>query len=93
MTVESDIARMERLLAKATRGPWKADKNEGCKKIKGAKLGTHRQAQHVEVAYTVGLADEKQDRANAELIALVVSRLPGLLVLARRGLTEMRRTR
>ena len=48
MTIESDLARMERLLAKATRGPWKAGRNDGCKKIKGAKSGDHKQAQHTQ---------------------------------------------
>ena len=74
-----------------TRSPWKSDKNLGCKKIKGAKSGTHKQAQYKEIAWTVGLWDEDEDLANAQLMArapelqsairaaldLLVPKLPG----------------
>lgn len=52
----------------ATPGPWRAAPTEGCRSI-GPKMGTHRQAQHQVLAYTTGLRDDDQDRANAEFIA------------------------
>jgi len=54
---------------KATPGPWKTDANAGCKSIKGGKAGDHKQAQYTEIATTVGLHNEDEDRANAALIA------------------------
>lgn len=54
---------------KATPGPWKADTGLGCKEIKGAKCGPHKQAQYSEIAYTVGLQNDERDAANAILIA------------------------
>lgn len=79
------LERAERLLKKATPGPWKADKNEGCRSIKAGKHGTHRQAQHQQIACTSGLSDDAEDRANAELIAHVITNLPRLVELARRA--------
>lgn len=54
---------------KHTPGPWKFDKNEGCKFIKGGKRGGMQQAQYTVIAHTVGLANEEKDEANAKLIA------------------------
>lgn len=64
------------LCEKATPGPWKTDKNLGCKSIKGDKAGTWKQAQYKKIAYTVGLNDEKEDLANTLLMAAA----PELLV-------------
>lgn len=68
------------LAAKATRGDWAVNRNgPGCRQI-GVKLGKHRQAQHSEVAYTVGLADDREDRANAAfIVAACPSRLTAIL--------------
>lgn len=52
-----------------TPGPWKLDDQPGCRPIKGGKSGKHKQAQYTEVAWTVGLWDDDEDRANARLIA------------------------
>lgn len=79
------LDRAEKLLKRATPGPWKADKNEGCRGIKAGKRGSHRQAQHEQIVYTNGLSDDAEDRANAELIAHVVTNLPRLIQLARRA--------
>ena len=65
---------------KRTPGPWKFDTGLGCKGIKGGKCGSSRQAQYTDIAYTVGLSDEKQDEANARLI----SAAPDLLDVAKR---------
>ena len=52
---------------KHTRGPWRADRNRGCKSIFGARRSPH--APEPDIAFTTGLANEKADRANARLIA------------------------
>ena len=38
---------------------------EGCRAIQGPKSGTHKQAQHTEIAYTVGLSNDETDQDNA----------------------------
>jgi hypothetical protein len=48
-----------------TSKPWKADKNLGCKSIKGGKVGNWKQTQYKHIAYTVGLSNKKEDLANA----------------------------
>jgi len=53
--------------------PWKFDDKLGCRSIKGAKCYSHKQAQYLKVAYTVGLADDAVDRANAQLIVTAVN--------------------
>jgi hypothetical protein len=57
------------LRLKYTRGPWKADKNAGCKRISAKVYGQHKQAKRSEIAHTVGLSDESEDAANARLLA------------------------
>jgi len=52
-----------------TPGPWKFDKNLGCKTIRGGKSGPTKQAQYTELADTHGLNNEETDTANARLIA------------------------
>jgi len=76
---DAELEKLEALLAKATPQPWKADKNLGCKSIKGDKRGQSKQGQHTELAYTVGLSDEAADAANARLIATTVNALPSLI--------------
>lgn len=59
--------------AKHTPLPWKFDKNEGCRPIKGGKHGKHKQGQYKDVAWTVGLVDDDEDSANAEFICQAVN--------------------
>lgn len=66
---------------KHTPGPWKFDDHLGCRPIKGGKSGSHRQAQYKEVACTVGLHDDDEDRANARLIAAAPELLKALEAL------------
>jgi hypothetical protein len=75
------VERLRTLLAKATPGPWKADRNLGCKRVsaKPRQYGQHKQAKRTEVASTPGLHSEAEDQANADLIAEVVTALPMLL--------------
>ncbi len=58
--------------------PWVADNDLGCKAIKGNKGGTHKQAQYTEIAWTVGLANEEKDRANAARIVACVNACAGI---------------
>lgn len=68
--VAESLYRMMNRYKGHTRFPWKADNNLGCKTIKGNKSGGHRQAQYLtDIAYTVGLENEDEDRANANLLA------------------------
>lgn len=76
---DAELEELGALLARATPQPWKADKNLGCKSIKGDKRGQFKQGQHTELAYTVGLSDEAADAANARLIATAVNALPSLI--------------
>lgn len=56
---------------KGTPGPWRADRNHGCKSIT-AKVGAqHKQAKRTEVATTPGLWDDAEDQANAHGMAAV----------------------
>lgn len=62
-----------------TLGPWKVRSNgSGCRLIVGGKSGTHRQAQYREVAFTVGLSDDKEDQANARVLAAAPEMLSAL---------------
>ncbi len=45
--------------------PWTASENHGCKSIYGSRLSDATS----QIAYTVGLYDDDEDRANANLIA------------------------
>ena len=47
--------------------------DEGCRTIKGDKIGHHKQARYKEIAYTLGLSDDKKDEANAALIVKAVN--------------------
>jgi hypothetical protein len=71
---------------KHTPGPWKAGNDSGCRPIKAGKSGRHRQAQYMEIANTVGLSDDAEDRANARLIAAA----PDLLAALKRALPWIR---
>ena len=52
-----------------TAGPWKFDDTPGCRQIKGGKHEPHKkQSQYKEIACTVGLYDDGEDRANAAFI-------------------------
>lgn len=62
----------------STSKPWKADKNLGCKSIKGGKTGNWKQAQYKQIAYTVGLSNENEDLANAILMAAAPELLEAL---------------
>lgn len=58
-------------MAGFTPGPWRAERNDGCKQIKaytGRRAADHKRQWH-EVACTPGLADDEVDLANASLIA------------------------
>jgi hypothetical protein len=63
---------------KFTPGPWKFDNVAGCRPIKGGKRGTHKQAQYRTFASTYGLYDDKEDEANARLIAAAPELLEAL---------------
>lgn len=76
---EAQLAEWERLAAEATPGPWKRDPVAGCKAIKGGKNGPHRQSQYDEIAYTMGLADDDTDAANADLMVAARTAVPALV--------------
>lgn len=63
---------------KATALPWAADTNLGCRSIKGAKAGLHKQAQYSPVAHTDGISDDSKDMANAKFIVLACNNIVGL---------------
>ena len=65
-------------MTKHTPEPWKFDKGLGCKAIKGNKGGAHKQAQYTEIAWTVGLANEDKDRANAARLVACVNACAGI---------------
>lgn len=69
---------------RATPAPWKHGGGPGCRSIKGGKIGRHRQAQYKDVAYTVGLHDDEEDKANAVLIASAPTLLPAALAELKR---------
>lgn len=58
---------------RGTRGPWKADRNMGCRRISAKVHVTshHRQAKRTELACTSGLYDDAEDQANADGMAAV----------------------
>jgi hypothetical protein len=62
-TMSVDILKSRAIIEAATKGPWKADRNLGCKRIKGGKSGSSKQAQYYEVACTPGLYSEAEDLA------------------------------
>lgn len=64
---------------KGTPGPWKAERNEGCKRITAKDGPQHRQAKRTEVMCTPGLWDEAEDRANARGAAAVPDMVAALL--------------
>ena len=66
-----------------TAAPWKFDDHPGCRPIKGGKDGAHKQAQYKEIAWTVGLADDDEDRANAVLLTQAPKLLAALNDIAR----------
>jgi hypothetical protein len=64
-----------------TQGQWKADTNLGCKRIsvKSSKAG--KQVKRDSIACTDGLANEKEDRANALLMAAAPDMLDALMAV------------
>lgn len=70
---------------RGTPGPWKADRNHGCKSIKGPPIGPRQPRS--EIGYTSGLWDDDQDKANAKGMA-AVPQLVEALLSARRKLME-----
>lgn len=74
-------------LSKCTNGEWKADKNLGCKRISAKERGRQKQEKRSEICYTVGMHDEKEDSANALLMAAakelaIVARLSASAIAA-----------
>jgi len=69
-----------------TATPWKFDSTNGCKAIKGGKSGNTKQAQYKEIAYTVGLSNEEEDKANAQFIATACNSHDALLAAAKAAL-------
>ena len=63
-----------------TPSPWKYDENLGCRPIKGGKSGISRQAQYKEIAFTTGLNDDDEDRANARLMSAAPDMYEALLL-------------
>lgn len=76
--MKTDTARLRALYEAATPGPWYVPRGKGCRKIRGPKK-PGRQSQGSDIGYTVGLADDRLDAANAMLIAETHNALPALL--------------
>jgi len=72
---------------KYTPGPWKADRNLGCKMISAKPFEQHRQAKRMEIACTSGIYSEEEDAANARLMAAA----PELLAALRLAVALMER--
>jgi hypothetical protein len=76
-----------------TEAPWKSDPGPGCRKIKGGKNGRRKQAQYTEVAFTVGLHDDKTDAANAIGIATLRNHARNAAALLREAAEEVEQLR
>lgn len=71
--------RLRRLLDEATPAPWRAQPLPshvtGCRNIQAGKPAVYRQAQwQRDLMTTSGLHDDTEDRANAELVAMLRNR-------------------